>query len=522
MKKILPLGMVFLCVAGGNALARMEVWVEHSAVKLLRTAEPPQQCRREADLCAARREWESFQLALRSDVAVSDVNVIAGELKQIGGKGVIPDGWISLFRVAYVPIKDPPVPYPDPLPPLTPFDLNPNETQPIWVTVKVPAQCPAGEYRGHLSVKAPGMSDIRIPIRLRVWDFSLPVTPYCTTAFGLDVAAIARIHAADGNRLLSLRKKYYEFLLERKISTYSIPVDLKSPEAKSYLEDPRMTSYVIPYLADDAELRGLIDYLIENNWFRKGFFYPLDEPVTKESYDRLVEIAQRLRSIEPRYRQVAPFFRGPDFAEGKTIYDYALGLLNIWCPNELYLDTEKRTRPFLRARKNAGEEIWWYVCCGPGVPYANFFVDMSAISHRMLFWHQKREGIEGLLYWNTTYWNPAEGCEDPWKSMMTVKSISPSIFGDGSLLYPGTTVGIDGPVSSLRLEVIRDGIEDFDYLCMAEEMLGEQAVAGFVKRLAKTLTDYETDCWKLEAVRRDLGQAIESAYRERCSPATAQ
>lgn len=95
--------------------------------------------------------------------------------------------------------------------------------------------------------------------------------------------------------------------------------------------------------------------------------------------------------------------------------------------------------------------------------------------------------------------------------MQTVKDINPNISGDGSLLYPGKPVGIDGPVASQRLAVIRDGIEDYDYLCLAEELLGERAAMGYVRRLAKSLTAYELDPWKLETVRRDLGKAIESA-----------
>ncbi|HET6454211.1 MAG TPA: hypothetical protein VFI02_07390, partial [Armatimonadota bacterium] len=41
-----------------------DVWIEHSAVKVLRDAVPTE--RKSADLCAARREWESFQIALKS------------------------------------------------------------------------------------------------------------------------------------------------------------------------------------------------------------------------------------------------------------------------------------------------------------------------------------------------------------------------------------------------------------------------------------------------------------------------
>jgi len=487
-----------------------DVWIEHSAVKVLRDAVPTE--RKSADLCAARREWESFQIALKSEKPIADVHVEASALKQVGGKGVIPAKDVALSLVAYVPIKDPPVPYPDPLPPIREFDLKPNEAQPIWVTVKVPADCAAGDYEGTIKVSGDGLAK-KVPVCLHVWSFALPVTPRCVTAFGVSMEYVARAHGVTGDtaKTLDLSKKYYEILLQHRISPYHMPVDLTSPEAKAYLEDPRMTSYMIPYLDNDAKQKALFDHLITNDWFKKGYFYPIDEPVNKDSYDRMAAIAKRLRSIEPRYRLVVPFFRGPDFDESKTIWDLAMGQVNIWCPNEHYLDLQARTRDFLKMRRNAGDDVWWYVCCGPYEPYANFFVEYPAMRHRMLFWHQKREDVDGLLYWSTTYWNPDLGVADPWKNMRTVPQINPNIYGDGSLLYPGNKVGVDGPVPSLRLAVIRDGIEDFDYLCLAEEAIGRDATMGYIRRIAKDLQDYELDPWKMEAVRRQLGEAIETA-----------
>ena len=36
--------------------------------------------------------------------------------------------------------------------------------------------------------------------------------------------------------------------------------------------------------------------------------------------------------------------------------------------------------------------------------------------------------------------------------------------GDGFLLYPGKPIGHAGPVSSIRLEQAREGVEDYEYL----------------------------------------------------------
>ena len=78
-------------------------------------------------------------------------------------------------------------------------------------------------------------------------------------------------------------------------------------------------------------------------------------------------------------------------------------------------NADATARPSMTARHVLGDRLWWYVCCGPGEPYNNFFVSMPAMSHRVLFWQQKRENIEGLLYWETAWWNPRrrEGSRGP-------------------------------------------------------------------------------------------------------------
>ena len=490
------------------AAADIRGWFAPSALKVLRDAQPAKAGQR-WELFAARNEVEACQLVLISDDRVRGVKVSTEGLRHSRAKAKLP---ITLHKVEYVPNIVGETPYPDPLPPLARLDLQPSLAQPVWISVRVPSDAAPGSYRGAITVRAAGKT-LEFPLSLRVWDFALPETPSCATAFGIAPRWVARTHEVKANspEMTELYRKYYEMVLDHKISAYSIPADVMSEEAAQYLDDPRMTSFRLPYPADDDALKALIDRLIEHGWFSKGFFYPLDEPINEQAYDSLAAICDRLRRIEPRYRIVTPFFRNPDFGEKLTAFDLMLGEVNIWCANTQYFDAEPTARARFAARKNVGETLWWYVCCGPGAPYNNFFVDMPGMSHRVLFWQQKREGVEGLLYWNTTSWNPDQGCDDPWESMMTVKSINPALRGDGSLLYPGKKVGVDGPVSSQRLEIIRDGIEDFEYLTLAERWLGRNAAREYVARLCTSLTEWEQDPLKLEQVRRELGTALEKS-----------
>jgi hypothetical protein len=503
---------LLLAVARPRAAEGLQAWFVPSATKVLRDAKPVPNAQ-EWELAAARNEVEACQLVLRCDQLIPGVSVVASELRRAGG-GILK---AQLYKVEYVPNIVGETPYPDPLPPLKGLDLEPGLAQPVWISVRVGKAAKPGLYSGKLTVAAAGNRKA-FPLRVRVWDFALPERPASDTAFGIDGHAIARQHhvEADTAHIRQLYAKYYEALLDHRISAYQIPVDLLSPEAANFLQDPRLTSFCIPYPGADGELKKLAAHLVKQGWFSKGYFYPIDEPVKKDAYDELARIAERLRKLAPAYHWVVPFFCRPDWDKNLTAFDLMTGRVNIWCPNLNYFDLEPLTRPYLAERRSLGEKVWWYVCCGPGAPYSNFFVEMPAMAHRMLFWQQKRENVDGLLYWCTTYWNPAS-TQNPWKNMMTVKDINQNIRGDGSLFYPGWQVGVDGPVSSLRLEVIRDGLEDFDWLSLADALLGKEVTSGYVNRLARSLKDYEQDPLALEKVRRELGAKLEAAARLRRS-----
>ena len=110
------------------------------------------------------------------------------------------------------------------------------------------------------------------------------------------------------------------------MSPYNLPVDLASDEAVPYLDDPRMTSYNIPVGAkSDAELKTLVQRLIAGGWFAKGYFYEVDEPITKAAFDALVAVSGRIKAIEPRSRMVTPFWGNPDFDKTLRSKDVMLG-----------------------------------------------------------------------------------------------------------------------------------------------------------------------------------------------------
>jgi hypothetical protein len=497
--------LVLLARLSGTASAEITACFAPSATKVLRDTriEPAVHS---WELATARNETEACQLVLHSDKPIAGVVVSVSDFRHVDNTATLK---LRLFQVGFVPKIVGDASYPDPLPPLKPLDLQANQAQPVWISVTVPKDAKPGDYAATVQVHADGrVADY--PLRLHVWGFTLPETPSCMTAFGLSKEYIAREHgvAVDSPESERLYAQYYEELLAHRISANTIPADLMSDDAAKYLNDPRLTSYLIPYLADDNALKALVARLTQHGWYAKGFFYPIDEPVHKEAYDQLATISERLHQCVPGYRWVVPYFRDPGWSNDLHALDLMANRVNVWCPQLEVFDKDPRTRSYLADRRKLGDDVWWYVCCGPGLPYNNFFINLSAMTHRLLFWQQKRENVQGLLYWRANYWNPSI-TRNPWTDMATVKDINAGIMGDGSLFYPGKQVGVDGPVSSLRLEVIRDGLEDFDYLTLADAWLGKETTLKFVTKMARSLKDYEQNPRVLEETRRELGNLLE-------------
>lgn len=128
----------------------------------------------------------------------------------------------------------------------------------------------------------------------------------------------------------------------------------------------------------------------------------------------------------------------------------------------------------------------------------------------MMFWQNFSADYQGFLYYATcNLWNYA----DPWTNSITfaeafVNNSGADEAGDGLLVSPGPPVGEEGPVGSLRLKCVTDGIDDFDYLTLAAEKLGTETAKEYVSRLSNSFTDYTLDAEELYEVRRELGEAL--------------
>ncbi|MFQ9736935.1 MAG: DUF4091 domain-containing protein [Christensenellaceae bacterium] len=149
-----------------------------------------------------------------------------------------------------------------------------------------------------------------------------------------------------------------------------------------------------------------------------------------------------------------------------------------WCPTVDKFNDEE-SRALYASEKERSGSLWWYTCAAPNYPYPGYHIDDNLVGARVMSWMQKAYDVDGNLYWATTTYNkielnqhgednitrPIDPYADPQR--MSERWIA---NGDGYLFYPGAKYGADYPFASMRLEAIRDGLEEYEYLRQLETL----------------------------------------------------
>ncbi len=125
-----------------------------------------------------------------------------------------------------------------------------------------------------------------------------------------------------------------------------------------------------------------------------------------------------------------------------------------------------------------------------------------------------------------------EATADPYVDPLSYRTGSGSTQlyanGDGSLVYPGyyPALGlyVEGspPVGSLRMEGVRDGLEDYEYLKLVQSSLGKSAADGYVAKIIGDLAPRKAGVlyfppWQkgastYDSVRNQMGSALAATY----------
>lgn len=462
------------------------------------------------DLHLARNEREGFQIFVVTDkknrsVSLNFDSAEKGSLpfriykeifNETGDRGTF---FSNEFADALVEIKEG-----------EEVELEKNRVQAFYVETLSSSSTPAGIYLLSLTVSAKSENaewKAETGFTAEVWDFTLPETPMCETAVGISGGEFYKLNGAETEEeKKAIYKSFYDYLLEHKISPYSLPFDILDERADAYMSDPRVTSFLVPYPADDELLKQYYEKVTSNpEWAEKAYFYPIDEPCDEEAIASYNSITDRLKELCPGYSMVTPFCVWKiETADGdKSMIELQKDRSSILCGcSNNVVEGDNTLNEMYAARDSLSSKLWFYVCCGPQGDYNNNFIYQDAIQHRELFWQEKLIDFDGFLYWSSTY------CEkgNPWETGKTWDNYD--CAGDGCFVYPGAYAGIDGPVGTIRLKNLTDGLDDYDYLTLAEEKFGSDWMQEKISRIMTSFTEYSTDYELLESVRCEIGEAL--------------
>jgi hypothetical protein len=258
----------------------------------------------------------------------------------------------------------------------------------------------------------------------------------------------------------------------------------------------------------------------ERGWLDRLFYYVRDEPAVKD-FPEIVRLSKLARQADPAIRTLVTTSRTPTLSESVNIWVPLINCLELKPGFDGYC-RETVERSAYDGDLRAGRQLWWYQSCGShgcnvsGGPYfdawPSYMIDDSAVSNRVMPWLAWKYRVSGELYFNV---NEAYGrATDPWTSVRLFGG-----NGDGTLFYPGSVRRIGGsrdiPVESVRLKLIREGLEDYEYF----RLLGGDA-DDHVGRIAQRLYRFNLDPEALYLERSRMGDAIAASRTQPRAPAT--
>ena len=493
---------------------------------------------------SARGEVESAQMILTPNFAVTSFELTMNSLKNENGN-IIPGWAFDVYTQHYVSVSDSgnaanyssthnmyhpkdgktglDGTYPDGLIPQDAaiaageHTISAGDNQGIWVNLNVGTAAP-GTYTGFATLTVNG-NDMQIPVNVRIYDVTLPEEVHTNTPM---LVQWDQVEIAEGKIDRTIADSYFNYLVSKRIMPYDVWALTKFDDsfadyAASYLADaPEISSYSLHYVRnaedtlDTDALKTTLTILINKNLelaqsgkntdlFKKAYLYVIDEPAGDAAYGKANTITAELESVKNElapllaaYPQLQESFMGLKHivtAPNPTDKTYTkVGSFWNYFINEQYGDTPLTGNSYIYVpqfqwfhteyQRNlyANEsELWWYGCCHPVAPYPTYQVNTPLIAARAIGWMMYDYGIDGNLYWSVNSWNQYDYQYNSYSGQGTP--------GDGVLLLPGSVYGVDGPIGTIRIENIREGNEDYEYLWMLENVYGITDISAYTANM---------------------------------------
>jgi hypothetical protein len=448
-----------------------------------------------------------------------------------------------------------------------PVAVAAGQNQSAWIDVYIPQNAPSGWYQGTVTISNSGATVATLPVIYGVWQWpagaggympstatlhSLEFAGYdslCKAAYTAESACDANYPGvgtggSDGADVATKEDLAIQ-LLDNRLSVSSSTAYWPTA-ADAGLENGTSTgrvSRIMPgskigpnqfwNVLTSSNVSTYISKLTTNGWYNppnEGYRYLVDEPgSTCSNWTTPINEATSSRSWSS---PMLPMLVTADLADttscgGLNTVDWMVVNIGLMEPQG---GSGQRSSYNLWLSGNCcsgsgpARQLWSYLSCYPNCggaqasyTYPNYDIDSYPVANRAMEWMTFRNQQSGELYYllDGCFYYTCGGPTDPWASVYEYGN-----NGDGDLLYPGSKstntsklaaqVGVSTPIwiPSIRLKMMRDGMQDYEYL----NLLTNEGQGSFVQsQISSWITNaytFSVNPSGLTTARQALGQAI--------------
>ncbi|HUX97374.1 MAG TPA: glycoside hydrolase domain-containing protein [Bacteroidales bacterium] len=485
--------------------------------------------------------------------------ISASDLTSASGK-TISNKQVNLFLEHYIQIYAISSPvgatglWPDALAPLkVPFSMQAQYkvvgNRPVWVDVFIPSGTTKGIYKGTITITRFDKVIETLGVEVEVYGFSLPEETHLITYVNISKGEIARFYnkPVSSPEIDQLSLNYFEFLSSHRMETWFndplVPeLTIKGEDVEVKFNDQRYDYFLnkmklkrviletVPrYLEVNIKeepfspgfnkkvksyLSAVESYFRKNGWRdRLVFNSPIDEPNTMKDYEETRKYAELVHAAVPGI----PFLATESPVSDNPDWGTLRGYVNNFCVHGNSLN-DPEVKQALREEQAKGGEATWYISCDQAYPQPNYFIDAPVLDPVMVPWITERYKMNGILYWAANFWNQTP---DPWLDPVTyISGFDCSdgyvLNGEGSLIYPGDHAkrytgqpDVVGPISSIRFEMLREGIEDYEYIWMLKNKGAADFAEEQVRNMVIDVSTFSRNLEDLYLTRKAMARKLE-------------
>lgn len=387
--------------------------------------------------------------------------------------------------------------------------LTISEPVKVWLTVNIPAATMPGEYSGTITVKSDGKVQQTFTVQLLVVNHTLP--PVQEWEFHLDLwqfpFQLPSLSAGNGKKTVPFSEEYFTLMKP----FYQLLADAGQKVITTYIKDGTFNKgQTMVKWSQAADGKWNFDYTDFDNYVSNMMSWGIDKQIscfslvgwnTSIGYSDASGEAQTMDlpvgSIE--YQAVWNEFldsfeshlKAKGWFEKAVLYmdeinddemrqvvtlikqhnaEWKIGLAGSGIASDVESSFFDYSTILGYDRASANAVATFYSSCSQSIPNTYVTTENNPAEMIWMAWYAKAKGLKGYLRWAYDYWTKT----DP----LDARDGS-NTAGDFSLIYRTDNSLSAVPVSSIRFELLREGIQDYEKMRILSSSLLNPAVQKF-------------------------------------------